>query len=117
VVVQPHHGAVKIFCGEDCQGVAEDDREFRLSFISKRSEDSLDSVGYLPGSWHRDKPLSRAYTGKIMNGAVDFDPKAYVSEDGSQPEWLAVFLEEFGRSGPEVGQTYTCVGSTLGLPE
>ncbi len=58
-----------------------------------------------------DKPLSLSplahwtTDGWKLDGTCDFNPKMYTAEDGSQPEWLEFFLEEFGARGADPGLT------------
>lgn len=66
---------------------------------------ALRAAGFAPGEWAMEAPLPR---GPIGVGA-DLDPLMYGFG------WDAAgFVEEFGRSGPDVGQTRLLVGATLG---
>jgi hypothetical protein len=106
-------GRPRLFCGDDCASVARLDKEWQDAFISESDWFTIDKVGYLEDSWHKAAPAKRAFIGKVLNGAVDFDWREYLV-DGEKPEWLALFMEEFGSSGVEVGQTFPGVGRTLG---
>ncbi len=58
----------------------------------------IHKIGYEP------QPARR---GNVPDGSCDLDLGLFIAEDGSQPEWLTVFLEEYPRPGAAVGFTAT----------
>ncbi len=50
-------------------------------------------------------PLARRDNAWKLDGRTDFNPKMYLAEDGSMPEWLTFFLEDFPPAGADPGMT------------